>query len=96
MPSSDAYMLDDYANPRGDIIPVTQLVKDNTWVQHGIKNLITKMVKQDKDRVVFSSGEGQLFYYKTTFQDDINQYNYQDLIDDPNVSKGLSDITVSD
>ncbi len=92
MPSSDAFELDDYANPRGDIIPVTQLVKDNTWVQHGIKNLITKMVKQDKDRVVFSSGEGQLFYYKTGFEDEFgSHYNYQELIDDPDISKGLRD-----
>tara|TARA_R100000808_G_scaffold25073_1_gene61310 strand:+ start:7952 stop:16369 length:8418 start_codon:yes stop_codon:yes gene_type:complete len=92
MPSSDAFELDDYANPRGDIIPVTQLVKDNTWVQHGIKNLITKMIKQDKDRVVFSSGEGQLFYYKTGFEDEFgSHYNYQELIDDPDISKGLRD-----
>jgi hypothetical protein len=34
------------------------------WVQHAIKNLITRMVNEDKDRLIFTSGKNQAEHWK--------------------------------
>ena len=65
-----------------DLIPVTPLVKDNAWVRHAIKNVIGKMIKGNKDRAVFSSGEGQVELYSQLGDTEGVYDSYKDMLTD--------------
>ena len=65
-----------------DLIPVTPLVKDNAWVRHAIKNVIGKMIKGNKDRAVFSSGEGQIELYAQVGDTEGIYDSYKDMLTD--------------
>ena len=72
-----------------DLVPVTPLVKDNAWVRHAIKNVIGKMVKGDKDRAVFASGEGQLVEYSQMGPDEVFYESFEDMLTDKDAPTGL-------
>ena len=55
--------IDEKSYVRGALKEQPLVAGQEKWVQHAIKNLITRMVNEDKSRLIFTSGKNQADYW---------------------------------